>query len=274
MLPSALTPATKPPWLSIADAIATAFTRAFEPGKPRHLQLQNAITQLIQTGSLQAGAQLPPDQHLTIVLGVSLGTVQKALSLLASAGWVSREHGRGTFIEGPRQPVNELWHYRFFGETGEQLPVYSKLLRRQKLAANADVEAQLGKDAKGYIEIERLVNIGGKFDCYSQIYLGSSKFSEMLRFPKASFEDVNLKKIFTSEFGTPTINVKQWICALAFSADIAEAMGLSKGASGMLLEVVGLTHGRQPFSFQRIYIPTTTYPLDISPTLPAREKAI
>jgi GntR family transcriptional regulator len=117
-----------PPPSRLADiaSIAAAFVQTFVPGVPRYLQLQNAITQLIRSGELRSGAQLPPDQQLTGALDVSLGTVQKAFSGLASDGWISREHGRGTFIAQPRQPVTELWHYRFRDpQNDKMLPVYS-----------------------------------------------------------------------------------------------------------------------------------------------------
>ena len=87
---------TQPSWSADVEAIATAFARGLEAGMPRYLQLQNTVTRLIQAGELRAGGQLPPDQQLTAALGISLGTVQKALSNLASEGWITREHGRGT----------------------------------------------------------------------------------------------------------------------------------------------------------------------------------
>src|SRR5581483_11435403 len=128
-----------PSWSADVGVIAAAFARGFEAGLPRYLQLQNAITGLI-----------------------SPGTVQKALNGLAADGWLSREHGRGTFIAASRRSVTELWHYRFNDpRTGAQLPVYSRLIKRRKFSGDDVLRDKLGRDPAGYIEIERLMDIGG-----------------------------------------------------------------------------------------------------------------
>ncbi len=93
-------------------------------GVPIYLQCQNAIRRLVQDHSLAVGAQLPSDTRLASLLGVSLGTIQKALGNLANQGWVRREHGRGTFIAAPRRALAGSWHFRFRDpDTGERLPV-------------------------------------------------------------------------------------------------------------------------------------------------------
>jgi GntR family transcriptional regulator len=257
-----------PPPSRLADiaSIAAAFVETFSPGVPRYLQLQNAIIRLIQSAELRPGAQLPPDQQLTGALDVSLGTVQKAFSGLASDGWISREHGRGTFIAQPRQPVTELWHYRFRDpQSNAMLPVYSRLLKRRKVKGDERLRGALGDDPLGYIDIERLIDIGGKFACYSEIYLPATRFSRILGLPVTAFDSVNLKKLFAEEFGAPTISVEQFIRAGNLTPEIAHLIQAPKRACGMLLEVTAFSYGRAPISFQRIHIPASDYPLDISP---------
>ncbi|MBZ0139932.1 MAG: GntR family transcriptional regulator [Pseudorhodoplanes sp.] len=259
---------TQPSWSADVEAIATAFARGLEAGMPRYLQLQNTVTRLIQAGELRAGGQLPPDQQLTAALGISLGTVQKALSNLASEGWITREHGRGTFIAEPRRSVTEPWHYRFVNpHTGELLPVYSSLLQRRQIPANEFLRKTLGDDTAGYIEIERLIDIDGKFACHSQLCLSARRFARILDLPAATFNSFNLKQLFADEFGAPTISVVQSVRALIIPADIAALIGVGKRSAGMLLEVLARGYGRAPLSFQRIHIPATDYPLDVSPIL-------
>jgi GntR family transcriptional regulator len=268
--PAAVSLTPPPSRLADLTIIAAAFMQSFAPGLPRYLQLQNAIIKLIQSGELRAGAQLPPDQQLTGALDVSLGTVQKAFAGLASDGWISREHGRGTFIAQPRQPVTELWHYRFRdSESDALLPVYSRLLKRRHVAADERVRRSLGEDPQGFIEIERLVDIGGKFNCYSELYLPAGRFSRILEVPTTAIESVNLKKLFADEFGAPTISVEQSIRACVLEPDVARLIGMPRRASGMVLEATAFTYGRAPFSFQRIHIPPSDCPLDVSPMMNA-----
>jgi GntR family transcriptional regulator len=257
---------TPPSRLADIASIAAAFVQSFVPGVPRYLQLQNAITRLIRSGDLKSGAQLPPDQQLTGALDISLGTVQKAFSGLAADGWISREHGRGTFIAAPRQPVTELWHYRFRDpQTDAMLPVYARLLKRRKIKGDERLRRVLGDDPLGYIEIERLHDIGGKLSCYSQLYLAAGRFAGLLELPITALDSVNLKQIFAEAFDAPTISVEQSIRADELKPEVSRLVGAPKRACGMILEVTAMTYGRVPISFQRIHIPSSDYPLDVSP---------
>ena len=256
-----------PPPSRLADltTIAAAFMQAFAPGLPRYLQLQNAIIGLIRSGELRSGAQLPPDQQLTGALDVSLGTVQKAFAGLASEGWISREHGRGTFIAQPRQPVTELWHYRFRDHTA------MRCCRSIPVCSNGATSPPMNGCVARWARIRRTLSrssgwsIGGKFTCYSELYLPAGRFSRILEIPITNIESVNLKKLFADEFGAPTISVEQSIRACQLEPDVARLIGVPKRACGMVLEATAFTYGRAANSFQRIHIPQSDYPLDVSP---------
>lgn len=56
----------------------------------------------IEQGALTHGAQLPSQPALAAEYGVALLTVRHAIELLRRAGYVSVEHGRGTFVTDPR----------------------------------------------------------------------------------------------------------------------------------------------------------------------------
>ncbi len=60
------------------------------------------LLQYIDEQGLQSGDQLPPESKLALQAGVSLVTVRRALSELASQSVVRREQGRGTFVLRPR----------------------------------------------------------------------------------------------------------------------------------------------------------------------------
>lgn len=260
-----------PTWHGGVEALSSAYLKASSLGLPRYAQLKNAIVSLVGTGQLQAGGQLPPDQFLAHSVGISLGTVQKALNQLASEGWVSREHGRGSFIAEPRKPVQELWHYRFLDpETGDYLPVYSRLMSRRRTTAQESATKMLASETQGLIQIDRVIDIDGRFKCFSEFFLSGERFSDMLTLPSETLDSVNLKKILAERFDAPTISVNQTMHACSFTPDIAAMLEVAEGAFGMVLEITAETLGMMPLSFQRIYIPESSYRLDISSSPPAQ----
>ena len=60
------------------------------------------VLQYIDEQKLSEGDQLPTEAQLASLSGVSLVTVRRALSELASQAVVRREQGRGTFVARPR----------------------------------------------------------------------------------------------------------------------------------------------------------------------------
>ncbi|MGI9406656.1 MAG: GntR family transcriptional regulator, partial [Hyphomicrobiaceae bacterium] len=79
--------------------------------RPLYLQVQELLTRRISSGTLGPGAALPNEFQIAGELGVSQGTVRKALDALAAARLVVRVQGKGTFVV---EQTPEEVHFRFF----------------------------------------------------------------------------------------------------------------------------------------------------------------
>ncbi|MEP1933085.1 MAG: PLP-dependent aminotransferase family protein [Roseibium sp.] len=69
------------------------------PG-PIYIRLADRIADDITTGALEAGAKLPPQRDIAYDLGVTVGTIGRAYTVIRQRGLVSGEVGRGTFVLG------------------------------------------------------------------------------------------------------------------------------------------------------------------------------
>jgi DNA-binding FadR family transcriptional regulator len=78
-------------------------TLASKRSKPRNLALDlvDALTERVRTGSLEVGAKLPTEAAIMEEFGVSRTVVREALSKLQASGVVQTRHGIGTFVVGP-----------------------------------------------------------------------------------------------------------------------------------------------------------------------------
>jgi len=65
---------------------------------PLYMRLAGRIEDAIETGVLAAGSKLPPQRNLAFDLGVTVGTVSRAYSIVRERGLVSGEVGRGTYV--------------------------------------------------------------------------------------------------------------------------------------------------------------------------------
>lgn len=76
---------------------------------PLYVRLAGRIEDAIETGDLPVGSKLPPQRNLAYDLGVTVGTVSRAYSIVRERGLVSGEVGRGTYVTGheDRTPRDE-----------------------------------------------------------------------------------------------------------------------------------------------------------------------
>ena len=69
--------------------------------RPLYLQVRDTLAARIATGTWKPGSLIPNEQDLARELGVSAGTMRKALDLLEAEQVVTRRQGRGTYVNDP-----------------------------------------------------------------------------------------------------------------------------------------------------------------------------
>jgi GntR family transcriptional regulator len=70
----------------------------FRSGLPIYIQIMEQIRQLVASGELQQGDQLPTVRQLATDLRINWNTVSRAYKNLDEAGLISTQQGRGTYI--------------------------------------------------------------------------------------------------------------------------------------------------------------------------------
>ena len=76
-------------------------TIEFQSGIPIYEQIAHQVLELIETGELKDGDQLPTTRELAVQLGVNFNTVARAYRMLDRGSVISTQHGRGTYILKP-----------------------------------------------------------------------------------------------------------------------------------------------------------------------------
>ena len=141
-----------------------------EPGQSRYAALAAALRARIVAGEWPPGSALPAEQTLAAEHGVALGTLRRALELMAEQGLIERLHGRGTFVRSVLSGATMMRFFRFGDGTGE-VPA-SRILSRQLLVAPLDVAHRLHL-ARGdtALRILRLRSLSGQPCVYEEIWL-------------------------------------------------------------------------------------------------------
>ena len=128
-------------------------------GGPLHSQVEEGLRELIRSGQVPPGAELPGELDLAASLHLSRHTVRHALNTLATEGLVRRERGRGTHVLKPPAGIIErsLSHfYAFAWEVNtRRLEARSRVLNVSTLETSPDFEMRL--DLGTARKIQRIV---------------------------------------------------------------------------------------------------------------------
>ncbi|MGD9942115.1 MAG: GntR family transcriptional regulator [Burkholderiaceae bacterium] len=216
----------------------------------KHGSVSEAILQSIESGELRVGDRLPSEGELAAIHGVSVGTVQKALAHLTHSGVIIREQGRGTFVSGTRVAPADVRYLRFRDESGHDLPSYVHA-RSVKRFKRRGPWSEFLQDS-GYVRIERVINVGGRFDLYSEFWLGETDFAELGGLSRDALER-NLRELIGQRLSLPTLRVDQWIRFGAAPTAVARELGLEPNESVFIMELRGYTLRDRPIYYQALY---------------------
>ncbi|CAE6828823.1 hypothetical protein R69746_06404 [Paraburkholderia aspalathi] len=212
--------------------------------------VSEAIIRHIESGSLREGDRLPSEGELAVNHGVSVGTVQKALVQLVHSGLITREQGRGTFVSGTRVAPADVRYLRFRDADGNELPSYVHARSVKRLKRKGPWSEFLGGD--GFVRIERVISVGGRFDLYSEFWLREEDFAELGGVDRAALEK-NLRELVAQRLSLPTLRVDQWIQFGKLPAAAVNELSIDPNEPGFIMELRGYTLRNRPLYYQSIY---------------------
>lgn len=203
------------------------------PRRPLYAQIYEDLRQRMGKGEWAPGQAIPPEMTLARDLGVSQGTVRRAVEMLCEEGALVRRQGRGTFVA---EQTAERANFRFFRFTDSLgAPVTPELLRQISAMHPAD-EAQAG--ALG-IALGEPVHVLDRIRTVS----GEKVLIERVAVPDEIMPGLSAAKVppnalypyYQANYGVTVLSTDERIGATAANARQARQLGVSAGEP--LLEV-------------------------------------
>jgi DNA-binding FadR family transcriptional regulator len=111
-----------------------------------------SLRERIDAGEWSDGRKMPPERELAAGFGVARNTVRRAIGLLRETVPLTREVGRGTFLEGPREPALADILRRMEGASPADMMEIRRLLEpaAAAFAATNASTAELGRVAEAH----------------------------------------------------------------------------------------------------------------------------
>jgi GntR family transcriptional regulator len=199
--------------------------------RPLYRQVRDTLVKRIADGVWQAGQLLPSEPELAGELGVSQGTVRKALDAMTAERLVIRRQGRGTFVAQHDDARILFKFFKLVPDRGERGFPDSKLLRIDTRVDTSAAE-RLEIDAhEPVLVIDRLRSVARTFCVVERICLQAAVFASLRE------RDVpdNLYDLYAREFGITIGRASEQLKAVAASDEQAQHLGV--GAGHPLLEI-------------------------------------
>jgi GntR family transcriptional regulator len=89
---------------------------------PRHIEIAETLIRRIAAGMLADGTRLPTERDMAVDWGVAVGTLRKALAILAGKGLLRRVQGSGNYVRARARVASVYGLFRLELLAGGGLP--------------------------------------------------------------------------------------------------------------------------------------------------------
>lgn len=215
--------------------------------RPLYVQVREKLLRRLVDGVWAPGDILPSEMQLAAELGVSQGTVRKALDAMAAENLVVRKQGRGTFVARHDDERIMFQFFRLKPDAGERKFPDSTILSTGTFPASAEERGVLGLDPGArVIRIERLRSIGGLPAIVETVILPAGIFGALqgMELPN------NLYGLFAVNFGVVIMRSTERLKAVAASAQEAKLLSLAPGAPVLQISRIAYSLENQPVEWR------------------------
>lgn len=201
--------------------------------RPLYRQVKDVFMKRLLDGVWQPGAALASEIQLAAELGVSQGTVRKALDEMASENLIVRRQGRGTFVAEHTEARILFQFFKLVADTGQKAfpDSHAQAVRREKADALTAERLDLAAGDE-VIVIERTRALGGAPVVSETIRLNAATFGGLDAGPVPN----NLYAVYASKFGVTVARATEKLKAVGLDAHHAGVLGRPVGTPALLID--------------------------------------
>ena len=215
-----------------------------------YMQIKQLLVAKIGSGDWLPGSIIPSEISLARELGVSPGTVRKAITELVESNVLTRKQGRGTFVS-THDSQRALFHFFHIADNqGHKVLPDSKVLHcRRKTASRKESDRLQLAAGTRVIRIERVRNFSGKPTMVETITLPAAPFAGLgeegrLELPNTLYE------LYEKDYGITIHSAEEELRAVAASGHDAEILNLEAGRPLLEIERVAMTLDKIPIELR------------------------
>jgi GntR family transcriptional regulator len=230
-------------------APSAALFKAIAPeaaGMPLYRVVKRSLLSAIESGSYPPGETLPSETEIAGAMGVSIGTLRRAVDELAAEHILVRRQGRGTFIatHGTDRFLFQFFHVERSDGLREAPQTELVSFERSRADGEPALALQL-RPGEAVIQIENRLLLQGDAVIYDRLTLPSALFKGLT---EKHFRERpgTVYQLYQSDFGITVLRAHERARAAGADRNAARVLGLLAGQPVMQVRRTALTFGDRP----------------------------
>jgi GntR family transcriptional regulator len=208
-----------------------------------YLQVRDALAERIANGSWKPGTPIPNEGHLGRELGVSAGTVRKALELMEAQRLITRRQGRGTFVSDQTSNEQVARFCNIHGPDGARLTGRVVSVEVSEGTANEQERPHLRlADGDAVYRIRRIWRHGSQNFMLANLTVPATLFPGLAANKEAAGSINGLAQAYGILLGKQQIRVSLGL----LPASVAETFGVATGTPALHIHRVVFTLDQSP----------------------------
>ena len=202
--------------------------------QPLYKQVYDLLTARLVNGYWKPSEALPSEMALADELGVSQGTVRKALNKMVAEKLLERQQGKGTYVAEHTQESSLFRFFRLREPGGESLIPKTKVLASSRRNATKQETQKLGltKTTK-VVELKRLRYVKDEPAIFETVIQPLSIFPDIDKEPELPN---SLYTLYQDKYGISIASVKDELRATQLPKEYASYLGLKPNAAVLMVE--------------------------------------
>lgn len=202
--------------------------------QPLYKQVYELLTNRLVEGHWKPSEPLPSEMALAEELGVSQGTVRKALNQLVAENLLERRQGKGTYVAEHTQESSLFRFFRLREPGGESLIPETQVLASSRRAPTKIERQNLNLEGKTQVvELVRLRFLQGEPAVVEKVIQPLSVFPDIDKEPEMPN---SLYILYQEKFGISIVSVRDELHATGAPAEFAAHLGLAAGSPVLMVE--------------------------------------
>jgi len=216
--------------------------------RPLYAQVREMLRERIRSGTLKPGAPLPNEFALARELGVSQGTVRKALDALAAENLLVRSPGRGTFVREQTAADVLFRFFHLYDAVGDRILPDSRDVKvtRAKGSRTECDRLALEKGAS-VVRISRLRTREGAPFVTEQIAVPADLFPELeavAPLPNTLYD------LFQRRYGVTVARAEEKLAAAPADGPTAATLGIAAGTPLLKVDRIAFALDDRPIEWR------------------------